>query len=225
MREHYPFPLQNISGLNIMLKIEAHILLETYGTNTWLMWDDASLDAMLIDPAAPSSELLGHIQKLGLKTICIVNTHGHGDHIGGNGYFRHKLNTKLAIHTADAAMLTDNRKNLSEYMGTPLATLAADMLLNDGDTFMLGTYTVKVIHTPGHTPGGICLLCDKFLVSGDTLFERSIGRTDFPGGNHTAIINSIIDKLFILPDDTLVFPGHGPTTAIGLEKKNNPFVR
>ncbi len=84
---------------------------------------------------------------------------------------------------------------------------------------------MRVIHTPGHTPGCVCLLCEKYLISGDTLFEMSIGRTDFPGGSHAAIISSIRDKLFVLPEDTLVFPGHGPATAIGLEKKNNPFLR
>lgn len=208
-----------------MLKIESHILLDYFGTNTWLLWDDVSHQALLIDPASPSNELLERIQALDLQVVCIVNTHGHGDHIGGNGFFRDNLNTRLAIHTADAHMLTDNKKNMSEYMGTPLAALPADLLLDDGDTFSLGEYTVRVIHTPGHTPGCVCLLCEKYLISGDTLFEMSIGRTDFPGGSHAAIISSIRDKLFVLPEDTLVFPGHGPATAIGLEKKNNPFLR
>jgi glyoxylase-like metal-dependent hydrolase (beta-lactamase superfamily II) len=207
-----------------MLKIESHILLALYETNTWLLWDDVSHMALLIDPAAPSDKLLRRIHDLGLNVVSIVNTHGHGDHIGGNGFFRDKLNTQLAIHPADASMLGDNKKNMSEYMGTPLPGLSADRLLEDGDTFKLGDHIVTVIHTPGHTPGCICLLCEKYLISGDTLFEMSIGRTDFPGGSHAAIVDSIRDKLFILPDDVVVFPGHGPTTAIGLEKKNNPFV-
>jgi len=208
-----------------MLKIESHILLDAFGTNTWLLWDDVSRDAVLVDPASPSKTLLNHIQELDLKVSLVINTHGHGDHIGGNRYFRDHLRARLAIHSADAAMLTDNRKNMSEYMGTPLMGLPADQMLEDGDTFMLGEHTVTVIHTPGHTPGGICLLCGKYLISGDTLFEMSIGRTDFPGGSHSAIVTSIREKLFVLPDDTLVFPGHGPATAIGLEKKNNPFLR
>ncbi len=207
-----------------MLKIESFILLPEYGTNTWLLWDDASGQALLVDPAAPSTALLEQIRRLGLKVKQIINTHGHGDHIGGNPFFKKHLPAPVAIHSRDAAMLTDNRKNLSEYMGSPLPPNAADLLLEDGYEFELGDHSVKVIHTPGHTPGCVCLLAEKYLLSGDTLFEQSIGRTDFPGGSHSQIIDSIKSKLFVLSDDTLVFPGHGPKTSIGLEKKNNPFV-
>jgi len=122
-------------------------------------------------------------------------------------------------------MLTCSKKNLSAYMDSAIEAPAADRILNDGDSIGMGNHQLKVIHTPGHTPGSICLLVQKYLISGDTLFEQSIGRTDFPGGSHSAIIASILDKLFILPDDTIVYPGHGPRTSIGLEKTNNPFVR
>lgn len=208
-----------------MLKIEAHILLSSFQTNTWLLWDDESKDALLIDPSAPSHPLLERIRILGLRVTHIINTHGHGDHIGGNHFFKEQLGVPIAIHPADAAMLTDNRKNFSEYMDMPLKTVAHDVLIKEGSIFHLGEHTVKVLHTPGHTAGGICLLGEKFLISGDTLFEQSIGRTDFPGGSHAQIIASIKEKLFVLPDDVIVFPGHGPRTSIGLEKKNNPFVR
>lgn len=208
-----------------MLKIEAAHLLPEFGTNTWLLWDDASRQALLIDPAAPSEELLGRIRELELKVDLIVNTHGHADHIGGNLWFREKLGSRVMIHSADSAMLEDNRKNLSEYMESPLPLHSADILAEDGMVLDLGQHQVHIIHTPGHTPGGICLLAGKFLISGDTLFEQSIGRTDLPGGSHHQIIHSIREKLFVLPDDTVVFPGHGPRTSIGLEKKNNPFVR
>jgi glyoxylase-like metal-dependent hydrolase (beta-lactamase superfamily II) len=208
-----------------MLKIEAFVLLPAYQTNTWLVWDDDTPDAILVDPSAPSAEVLKTIIDRGLKVRTIVITHGHGDHIGGIPYFKNKLDSQVAIHQADAEMLVNNKKNLSEYMGSPLEPAPADIILQDGDVFMMGQHQIRVRHTPGHTPGGICLLIDKFLISGDTLFEQSIGRTDFPGGSHEQIINSIKRKLFILPDDIVVFPGHGPRTSIGMEKLNNPFVR
>jgi len=208
-----------------MLKIEAFNLLPSFMTNTWLLWNDQSLDALLIDPAAPDRELIDFIKTRGLKVHAIVNTHGHGDHIGGNPYFKAAFDCPIMIHEADAKMLTDNKKNLSEYMGTPLPPTPADRLLKDQDTIEMGKDKIRVIHTPGHTPGGICLLIEKYLISGDTLFEQSIGRTDFPGGSHEDIITAIREKLFTLPEDTVVFPGHGPRTSIGLEKQNNPFVR
>lgn len=208
-----------------MLKIEAHILLPEFGTNTWLLYDDESREGLLVDPAAPSEELLLRIGELDLTVRFIVNTHGHGDHIGGNDWFKSRLGARVMIHPGDAHCLTDNRRNLSEYMGTPLSCSAADEAATPGRIIPLGNHSVRVISTPGHTPGGICLLAEKFLISGDTLFELSIGRTDFPGGNHQEIVRSIQTQLFTLPDDTVVFPGHGPRTTIGMEKKNNPFVR
>lgn len=208
-----------------MLRIEGTVLLPEFGTNTWLLWDDVSLEGVLIDPSAPSRELLDRIQSLKLKVKYIVNTHGHGDHIGGNSFFRSELSAQLMIHSSDAPMLTDNRKNFSEFMGVTLNSPAADVSVDDGFTFSLGEHSVRVIHTPGHTRGCICLLAEKFLISGDTLFELSIGRTDLPGGSHQQIVDSIRSKLYILHDDTVVYPGHGPRTTIGMEKKNNPFVK
>lgn len=208
-----------------MIKIEVFNLLPAFQTNTWLMWDDKGKQALLIDPAAPDSTLVELIKKNGMQLEGIVNTHGHGDHIGGNSYFQDAFECPIMIHEADQNMLVDNKKNLSEFMGTPLKLVPADKLLQDGDIIKLGEHQIKVIHTPGHTPGGICLLTGKFLISGDSLFEMSIGRTDFPRGSHAQIIDSIKNKLFTLPDDTVVFPGHGPRTTIGMEKLNNPFVR
>lgn len=208
-----------------MLKIEAHVLLETFGTNTWLLYGDTCKEALLIDPSMPSEPLLKRIKDLGLKVKYIINTHGHGDHIGGNKWFKDHLGCPLAIHRLDAAMLLDNRKNFSLYMDSPVEPVAADLILEDGMELDFASRKLRIIHTPGHTPGCICLLVEKFLISGDTLFEQSIGRTDFPGGSHADIIHSIKTKLFTLDDDTIVYPGHGPRTTIGLEKASNPFIR
>lgn len=208
-----------------MLKIEAHVLLETFGTNTWLLYGDTCKEALLIDPSIPSEALLKRIKDLGLKVKYIINTHGHGDHIGGNKWFKDHLGCPLAIHRLDAAMLLDNRKNFSLYMDSPVEPVVADLILEDGMELDFASRKLRIIHTPGHTPGCICLLVEKFLISGDTLFEQSIGRTDFPGGSHADIIHSIKTKLYILDDDTIVYPGHGPRTTIGLEKASNPFIR
>ena len=208
-----------------MLKIESHVLLPSFETDTWLLWDDESKEALVADPSAPSQELLLRLGELGLSLKYIFITHGHADHIGGIGFFKEKHPAPVVVHPADAPMLTDAKKNFSEYMGFPLTAPEGEIMAEDGTELKLGTHTLRVIHTPGHTRGGICLLADKFLISGDTLFELSIGRTDFPGGSHSQIIDSIKQKLFTLPNDVIVFPGHGPRTSIGLEKKNNPFVR
>lgn len=207
-----------------MIKIESSVLLESFQTNTYLLWESDGLEAFLIDPSNPDETFLKRIKQLQLKVKMIINTHGHADHIGGNSFFAKALNCPVAIHSLDAEMLTNNNKNFSTYMGFELDIDSPQVILQDGDELFLGKEKVKVIHTPGHTKGGICLLVGKYLISGDTLFEQSIGRTDFPGGSHTAIIDSIKNKLFVLEDDVLVFPGHGPSTSIGLEKKNNPFV-
>lgn len=208
-----------------MLKIQSFILLPGYQTNSWLVYDDTSGDALFFDPAAIDPEPLAFIEAHNLKVHAIVITHGHGDHIGGVPYFKKELSAPVLIHEADAAMLTDNKLNLSEYIGMPLDLPAADRLLKDGDIIDFGKHQARVIHTPGHTKGSIGVLIDKFLISGDTLFEMSIGRTDFPGGSFEEIRDSIVNKLFKLDEDTIVFPGHGSRTSIGMEKLNNPFVR
>jgi len=206
-----------------LIKIEIFNLLPEFGTNTYLIIEESSQEAILVDPSAPSMELLKKVETLKLRYI--LNTHGHLDHIGGNSFFKKHTQATLAIHQADAIMLTDNKKNLSAFLDMQLPPLPADLLLEDGDELILGGLSFKVIHTPGHTPGCICLFHDKYLISGDTLFEQSIGRTDFPGGSFEQINQSIKTKLFVLDDDTIVFPGHGPKTSIGIEKKINPFIR
>ena len=209
-----------------MLHIEPFILLTDYGTNTWLLYDDVSLEGIVVDPAAPSEVLLKRIKDLGLNIKMIINTHGHGDHIGGNAFFAERLRVPLAIHKDDAPMLTDNHKNLSVYMGGIMKTKAADVLLEDGYTLKLGEYELKVIHTPGHTPGGICLYSPPHCFTGDTVFVGAVGRTDFPGGSMPQMIEAIKNRLLTLPPETIVWPGHGYgglQSTIAREEKTNPY--
>lgn len=207
-----------------MLEVKSFILLPGYQTNTWLVYDTTYKQGILIDPAAPSDDVIRVIDELRLTITHIVNTHGHADHIGGNRFFADRFKALIAIHELDAPMLGDERRNLSAFADMPFRSAVATLILKDGDALSIGKHKINVIHTPGHTPGAICLYVDHLLFSGDTLFEQSIGRTDLPGGNHSQIIASIRNCLYILPNKTVVYPGHGPKTSIGIEKRINPFV-
>ena len=204
------------------MKYRIFNVLPALGTNTYLVWDEFSKEAMIIDPADKSQTLLDAVKGLNLKYI--VNTHGHGDHIGGNKFLKENTQAKLAIHELDASMLNDPNQNLSTHWGAQLVSASADIKLKDGDSLQLGNKKIAVIHTPGHSRGGICLLVEDLLFCGDTLFAGSIGRTDLPGGDYATLINAIKTKLLILNGNTKVFPGHGPDTTIEDEKIGNPFV-
>ena len=193
-------------------------------TNCYILSCGITLDAAIIDPGAEAERILAAVKKNNLKARYIILTHGHGDHIGALSKVREATGAKVLIHAADAGMLTDKEKNLSVYIGPGFVTGSADQVLNDGDEIPVGHFTLQVLHTPGHTTGGICLLTGNTLISGDTLFAQSIGRTDFPGGSYKEIVHSIKSKLFVLPEETKVYPGHGPMTSIGLEKRTNPFT-
>jgi len=206
-----------------LLEYKLFCLLPGFDTNAYLVWNAHTCEALLIDPASPSEEILSFINEKKLNVLAIVNTHGHADHIGGNAYFKKVLNAMVCIHKSDAEMLINPKLNLSSYLDLDLSFPAADRLLSDGDTFKLGQDEFIVIHTPGHSRGSICLYSEKILFSGDTLFNHDVGRTDLPGGSYEMIINSITTRLFTLPDDTLVLPGHGPQSIISDEKKNNPY--
>ena len=199
-------------------------ILPTYGTNTYLVWDEDSKEAIYIDPAAPDKILIQEIQSRNLNLKFIINTHGHGDHIGGNKLLKDNFDVQLCIHQDDTKMLTDPQLNFSSSIGFNLVSPKADKILKDGEIIKLGNNEIKIIHTPGHTKGGICLFIENLLFSGDTLFCDSIGRTDLPGGNFEEIKRSIQEKLFILHDETIVLPGHGLETTIGYEKVENLFV-
>ena len=199
--------------------------LPAFGTNTYLVWDKDSREAILIDPAAAAEEIISYVNTNSLEMVAIVNTHGHADHIGGNAFFQQKWKVPILIHAADAPKLTDPRLNLSSFMGEEIVSPAAGRLLQEGDKIRLGKKELEVLHTPGHTAGGICLLYDMLIFVGDTLFKGSIGRTDFPDGDFSTLQNSIINKIYSLADQTIVLPGHMDRTRVGVEKKENPFVR
>ncbi|MCL6520517.1 MAG: MBL fold metallo-hydrolase [Armatimonadetes bacterium] len=200
-------------------------ILGLFDTNCYLVSDQSSKQALIIDPAEENREVIATIEKDGLNVIGIVNTHSHGDHIGGNGSVKAKFGCPILIHEADAPALTDAYKNLSALVGLDnIVSPPADRLLKDGDEIFIGRYPLKVIHTPGHSPGGICLHTDDIIFTGDTLFAGSIGRCDFPGCSFEQLMASIHELLLLLNDDTKVYPGHGPETTIGNERAHNPWI-
>lgn len=194
------------------------------GTNCYIVTCNETNQTAVIDPGGNADDILACLKREQSKLICIINTHGHADHIAANNKIKQATGAIVMIHQDDAAMLTSSELNLSAYIGGGLVLDSADRLLKDGDAIQVGTIQFTVIHTPGHTPGGICLYTDGTLFSGDTLFYQSVGRTDFPGGSMGKLVNSINEKLLVLPSETKVFPGHGPETSIAWERSNNPFI-
>jgi len=205
------------------MPIKRLILLEEYETNTYLVWDKESGVGAVIDPANNARAIVDEAKRLGFTIKYIINTHGHADHIGANSELKKLTGAILCIHEDDSEKLSNPDLNLSSFVGFPFTTVKADRLLKDGDVINFGNISLKVLHTPGHSKGGICLLGDEFVFSGDTLFFESIGRYDFPDSNGEHLKKSIEEKLFILPDSTKVYSGHGGSTTIGHEKKHNPF--
>jgi hydroxyacylglutathione hydrolase len=193
--------------------------------NCYLLGCRATREAAVIDPGGDSQLIIAKVAERQAIVKMILLTHGHFDHIGALDKIRKEYNCPVLIHSADANALTNPMINLSALTGNSLATDEAEQLLEDGDRIPLGNLSLEVLHTPGHTRGGICIKYDGLLFSGDTLFNSGIGRTDLPGGNMAQLEQSIREKLFALPDDTLVLPGHGESTGIGFEKTLNPFVR
>lgn len=180
--------------------------------------------AIAIDPGGDADQVFDFLEKRGLKLEIIINTHGHIDHIEANSEVKEKTSAKLFIHSADADMIVNPQKNLSFFIGKPIKSPKPDSILNDGDLIDVGEVSLKVIHTPGHSPGSICLLADNAIFTGDLLFAGSIGRYDFPGSSYELIMNSL-KKIIQLNDNLIVYPGHGPETTIGEEKATNPFLQ
>jgi glyoxylase-like metal-dependent hydrolase (beta-lactamase superfamily II) len=196
------------------------------GANCYILSCDASKEAVVIDPGGVSAEMTKHLSARGLKVAYIICTHGHYDHIGGVTELRKHCQAPVLIHADDRPMLV-NPKKYVPFAGLFLPDMAEpERLLSGGEMLSLGGLTLEILHTPGHTRGGISIAVEKegIVFTGDTLFLEGVGRTDLPGGSAAQLTASIRERLFTLPDRTTVYPGHGPQTDIGYEKKHNPFV-
>lgn len=195
-------------------------------TNCYFLYRDGEEDVILVDPADQGGNIFRSLEKNHFKVKGILLTHGHFDHIWGSGELRALSGAKMYALEGEKALLKDARMNVSEQAGRAY-TVEADVYLKDGEEVTIADMTFRVIATPGHTAGGCCYYFPGagLLISGDTLFEESVGRTDFPTGSMSELVRSVKDKLFILPDDTKVYPGHGESTFIGHEKKYNPFCQ
>ncbi len=196
-----------------------------YAANCYIVYSDKTKHGIIVDPGGDSDKILKIIEDQNINIDYIILTHGHGDHIGGVIQLLNELEVPLLVHEDDLDMISDANMNLSNIMPIGSLELEADRLLKDGDSIKFGDLEAQIIHTPGHTKGGICIKIGDNLITGDTLFQGSIGRTDLTGGDYDTIISSIKDRLLIFPEDTIVWPGHGAESTIGSEKRNNPFLK
>ncbi|WP_026839784.1 MBL fold metallo-hydrolase [Citrifermentans bremense] len=202
------------------------IVVGALGVNCFILGDKQSNEGVVVDPGADFELIADAIARFGIKVKYIVNTHGHFDHVGCNRSVQEKTGAELLIHQGDQTLLELAAKSAQKYGLKAEASPAPTRFLEDGMKLEFGKRTIEVLHTPGHTQGGCCLLLahEKLVITGDTLFADSVGRTDLPGGSHEQLMASIKAKLMPLPDDTTVWPGHGPSSTIGRERRSNPYI-
>jgi glyoxylase-like metal-dependent hydrolase (beta-lactamase superfamily II) len=205
------------------------IRLARMATFCYLVGDRASRTCALIDPAFETDRILEKVEESGYRVTHIINTHAHSDHTAGNGAMKAATDAKILIHEQDAGQLAKLlNRTFSRFLGGK-GSPNPDVLLKDNDIIRIGDSSLKVLHTPGHTPGGICLYTEGNVFTGDTLFVGAVGRTDLPGGSVNSLLASIREKIYILPGDTIVWPGHDygpfPSSTVEQEKNTNPFTR
>lgn len=193
--------------------------------NCYVLKDEETGEGIIIDAGDNGQEILAYVRDNGIDIKLLVNTHGHWDHIGAVDVLRDALGVQLAIHREDATMLTASEEEMAVYSVFVGKKKPAEILLEDGDVINFGKSSLKVIHTPGHTKGGICLYGGGCLFSGDTLFASSVGRTDLPGGDYHEILHSVNVALAQVADETKVYPGHGPASRMGRERRCNPYLQ
>ncbi len=195
-----------------------------FAVNNYLLVPDGSSSALLIDAGFPAQPILNFLKEHQLTLKYLVNTHGHGDHIAGNREVLRATAAQLLVHELEVDYLRDPQLNLSAFLGFELRSPEPSRLLSEGDSIVLETLTLQVLHTPGHTPGHITLLVENHAFVGDVIFREGIGRTDFPRASYQQLVAIIREKIYRLPDDTVLHPGHGADTTVGYEKQHNPFV-
>ncbi len=197
------------------------------GVNCFILGCEETMEGVVVDPGADAGRILDRVRALGLTVRTVINTHGHFDHVGGNKEVLEATGARLMIHRDDTYFLSRAAEVAANYGLTTENSPPPDELLDDGMTVTFGKCSMQVLHTPGHTPGGCCLLLEGEgkVITGDTLFAESVGRTDFPGSSHEALISSIHSKLLPLPDETQVYPGHGESSTIGRERRYNPYLK
>jgi glyoxylase-like metal-dependent hydrolase (beta-lactamase superfamily II) len=215
------YPVSGEKGDAVILR---RLVVGPLASNCYIAGSEATKEGMIIDPADEAERILTNVTQLGLEIKLILLTHGHPDHVGALKGVQEATGAEVVIHTDDTEALL-NQPLAFAFGPTYPSPSPPDRLLNGGESLNIGDLHFSVRHTPGHTPGGICLLRHNVLFSGDTLFNYGIGRFDMPGGNYEQLMNSLAALFTSLPDDTAVYPGHGPETTIGTERQANPFLQ